>query len=261
MSTCTATRRSDGARRTKEPLKKYERVAGILEKDYEENPNNRRTVFYLAQSYRDSLQREKSLTFYQKRAGMGGWAEEVWYSKYQIGRLKEMLGHDARDILDAYLAAYLYRPHRAEPLTAAASVCRRTRQHALAFMHAATAIQIPDPENDRLFVDWWTYAWRSWDEYAMACWNLKWMDKAIWANYQILLHPPEDGYPVSRIIKNITHCCRPAERFDALHAVWSAFMALPTSHKNWNTLNGLLMQAGLNEFIDKIHGAIMEGKA
>lgn len=247
---------SDGARRQKEPLKKYERVAKILEEDYEKNPNNRRTVFYLAQSYRDSIQREKALTFYEKRAGMGGWSEEVWYSKYQIGRLKEILGHETRDILDAYLNAYLYRPHRSEPLVAAASVCRRSQQHALAFLHASAAIHIAFPPNDRLFVDWWNYTWRAWDEFAMACWNLQRMDDAIWANAQILKHDPSEGYPVQRILNNITHCCRPGDRFADLRAVWRGLMGKQITEPS---VEEALSEAGLSEFSEKIVSALSRG--
>jgi tetratricopeptide (TPR) repeat protein len=249
---------SDGARRTKEPLKKYERVAGILEKEYEENPNNRRAAFYLAQSYRDSLQRKKALEMYERRAEMGGWAEEVWYSKYQIGVLREFIGFPVEDILNSYLDAYLYRPKRAESLVAAASVCRRTRKPALALLHAATAIHISNPKDDRLFVDWMTYAWRAWDEFSMACWNLNRMEDAIWGNYQMIRKPASEGYPVERILSNITHCCRPKDRFDDLRAVWERFMKLPQPKKTTESIKAML-EPDLKEFTDLIVHSIENG--
>jgi len=250
---------SDGARRLKEPLKKYERVAAILEKDYEENPDNRRTVFYLAQSYRDSLQTKKALDLYEKRAGMGGWAEEVWYSKYQIGMLRSMLGFATEEVLNAYLDAYIYRPHRAESMTMVAMMCRRTKQHALANMHAATAVQIPFPKNDRLFVDWWTYQWKALDEYAMSCWHLGRMDRAIRANFEILTKPVEDGYPVERILDNITHCCRPGGKFDALRSVWKGVHG--SEMKDKEKLVDVLLQTtpDMGEFRGLIMGSI-QGK-
>ena len=73
---------------------KYERDAERFEEALkgEVDPKDfNRYHFYLAQSYRDSQQWEKSLAAYMKRAELGGWNEEVFYSLYivtgkQIGR-------------------------------------------------------------------------------------------------------------------------------------------------------------------------------
>ncbi|HEX5958698.1 MAG TPA: glycosyltransferase, partial [Hyphomicrobiaceae bacterium] len=51
---------------------KYARDARILEQALIDEPDNARYVFYLAQSYRDSGQLQKSLEAYQRRAAMGG---------------------------------------------------------------------------------------------------------------------------------------------------------------------------------------------
>lgn len=226
---------SDGARRVNEPLKKYERVADQLQADHFENPKDRRTVFYLAQSYRDSLQRKKALYYYEMRAEMGGWAEEVWYSKYQIGRLREMLGHRHADVLNAYLDAFTLRPGRSESMVAAASLCRRTRQRGLQLLHASAAIHIPYPKDDRLFVEWTAYDWRAWDEFAMACWHLNRFDDCLWANFRILCQ--SEDCPEERIISNIASCSRPGDKLDDLKAIWKAFRARP---KSGRTVDGLL---------------------
>lgn len=249
---------SDGARRRKEPLKKYQRVAAQLQKDHDENPSNRRTVFYLAQSYRDCLQREKALRYYELRVSMGGWAEEVWYSKYQVGRLREMLGFPTEAILSSYLDAFRYRPSRSEPLFAAASLCRRTKQRGLQLMHAAAAIHIPYPKKDRLFVEWPVYAWRAWDEFAMACWHHDRMEDGIWANFQILKHG--EGYPPKRILDNITHCCRPKDKFDLVRKTWEDFLELPANKRNANYAEALFTdRPDLDGLGDKILDAIHNG--
>jgi len=147
--------------------KKYGEDARILEKALVDEPDNSRYVFYLAQSYRDAGQLRKSLKTYQRRAAMGAWAEEVWYSHYQVAKLSERLGLKAETVTDRYLQAYQYRPQRAEPLVALACIMRKRKQHALAHLFAKRAIDIPRPD-DRLFLDNATYEWRALDEYAIA---------------------------------------------------------------------------------------------
>jgi glycosyltransferase involved in cell wall biosynthesis len=249
---------SDGARRLKEPLKKYERVAAQLQAAHDENPVDRRTVFYLAQSYRDSLEREKALKYYELRSVMGGWGEEVWYSKYQIGSLKELLGRPVDEILAAYMDAYKTRPSRSEPLVSAAMLCRRTRRRAEQMMYAATAIHIPRPENDRLFVEWQTYDWKAWDEFAMACWHQKRFQDAMWANFRILCQ--SEACPEERIIANMSHCSRPGEKLDALKDLWREFRGLDEEKRDQEGVLSLFdKRIELREFEDEIYVAVENG--
>ena len=253
---------SDGARRTNEPLKKYERVADQLQADHYENPQDKRTVFYLAQSYRDSLQRKKALYYYEMRAKMEGWAEEVWYSKYQIGRLREMLDYSTEEVLEAYLDAYTTHPGRSESLVAAASVCRRTKQRGLQLLHASAAIHIPYPTADRLFVEWTAYDWRAWDEFAMACWHLGRLDDCLWANFRILCQ--SEDCPEERIIGNIASCSNPGEKLDELKALWKMFRELPKSQRTADELSKMFLQhaddiGGLEDFEGQIYVALESG--
>ena len=127
----------------------------------------RRSVFYLAQTWRDMGALEKSLESYQRRAGMGGWAEEAWYSLYEAARLSERLQLPAETITHRYLAAYEYRPQRAEPLVQLARFHRERNQFALAHLFALRAINVCRPD-DTLFLDTATYEWRAMDEFAVA---------------------------------------------------------------------------------------------
>lgn len=91
----------------------YKKDALILEKALLDEPNNSRYMFYLAQSYWDCKNFEKSREWYVKRVQAGGWEEEIFYSLYRLGQIEESIGaHPA----GAYLTAYEYRPTRAEPL-------------------------------------------------------------------------------------------------------------------------------------------------
>jgi tetratricopeptide (TPR) repeat protein len=157
----------DGAR-ARDP-KTYENDAAILERALADEPQDARYAFYLAQSYRDAGQPEKARDAYRRRASMSGWDEETWYSLYEVGRLSERLGAPVADVQGAYLAAYQFRPQRAEPLCQLARYHRERQEFALAYLFARQAVAIPRPA-DLLFVDDAVYRWRSLDELGAAAW-------------------------------------------------------------------------------------------
>jgi len=155
----------DGAR-ARDP-KTYEKDASILEKALLDEPHNARYAFYLAQSYRDAGMPEKAIDAYHRRATMAGWAEETFYALYEIGRMSERLGRLPAEVQGAYLAAYQFRPQRAEPLYQLARYHRERREFALAYLFARQAAAIPRPA-DILFVDDDIYRWRNLDEFSVA---------------------------------------------------------------------------------------------
>ncbi len=59
---------TEGAR-SRDP-EKYHKDAAMLEQSFKEDPTNGRTVFYLAQSYRDAGDTDKAIVWYTKRAAM-----------------------------------------------------------------------------------------------------------------------------------------------------------------------------------------------
>lgn len=152
--------------RNADPLRKYENDAAVLERAILAEPNNARYVFYLAQSYRDCRQLEKSVEMYERRATMGGWGEEVYYALYQSGVLRERLGQSTGKVVDAYLRAYQARPQRAEAVCEIAKHLRQKAMYRAAYLFATVAAKIPKPD-DVLFLDESVYAWRSSDELAV----------------------------------------------------------------------------------------------
>jgi len=135
------------------PVEKYKRDAETLEKALIDEPGNTRYQFYLAQSYFDSQQWEKSMDAYKKRAEMGGWAEEVYYSLYRVAICRAMMDRPWPEIQASFLDAYNYRPIRAEPLVHIAQVLRQKyNQPAAAFVYARQAAEMPLPQGEILFV-------------------------------------------------------------------------------------------------------------
>ncbi len=135
---------------------KYQKDAQILEEALKEDPTNSRYVFYLAQSYRDAGDYASSLRNYEKRAQMGGWDQEVFYSKLQIARMLDMLNRDPETCIKSYYDAYHYRPSRAEPLYYLAQYFRSHHDCIKAYLVASIGMSLPVPK-DSLFVERWAY--------------------------------------------------------------------------------------------------------
>ena len=149
------------------PIEKYKKDAETLEKALLEEPDNQRYHFYLAQSYFDSQQWAKAEEQYARRASMGGWQEEAYYSIYRIALCKAMQEKPWPEVQQAFLDAYNYRPCRAEPLYHIAQVYRQKfNMPVLAFMFARAAADIPFPSQDILFVADAIYKYALLDEIA-----------------------------------------------------------------------------------------------
>jgi len=198
---------NDGNRRVTEGQGKYDRIAGILEKEYEKDPKNRRTVFYLAQSYRDGGHNEKAIKFYKMRVEMGGNIEEVWFSMYQIAIMLEKLGVDWELPREAYIKAYEYLPSRAESLWAVANLYRNNHKKHIARVYAAAAMATKHPGNG-LFVDESVYSWRALDEYCVSSQKIGLMEDAKGAALKLLANPDVSGGNRVRIEENLTFSCK-----------------------------------------------------
>ena len=158
---------SDGARSQQSVKEKFTRDAQVLRDALKVEPDNARYAFYLAQSLRDAGQLADSIVAYEKRVAMGGWAEEVYFSKLQIAALKERTGAAYSDIVAAYLDAWDFRPTRAEAPCELARYCRLQSRFTAAHEFARIAAALPVPE-DLLFIDQTVHAWRARDELSIA---------------------------------------------------------------------------------------------
>jgi glycosyltransferase involved in cell wall biosynthesis len=186
---------------------KYAKDAEILEEALQKEPENTRYMFYLAQSYRDSGQRLKSIDAYEKRAAAGGWEEEVYYSLYMVARLKEQLGRHPDEVITAYSKAWEYRPQRLEAVFHAMRKLREQNRWVLAFTYGNSAIKNPGT-SDILFVEPEIWQWRLLDEYALAAFHTGNPEIAFEKTEAIMrekffhaLHPQEK----ERIKRNASH--------------------------------------------------------
>jgi Glycosyl transferase family 2 len=122
---------------------KIARDLELLSAEHARKPLDRRTVFYLAQSYYDLDRFEEAIHYYRMRAEMGGWDEEVYFARYRLGcMLAEHVSfaQGAKELLRAWEE----RPGRVEAL------------RALAGSATSVANKLPVPA-DRLFLGTGSY--------------------------------------------------------------------------------------------------------
>ncbi len=181
---------------------KYRKDAEILERALEGEPLNSRYWFYLGQSWFDAQEYQRSREAYAKRAEMQGWVEEVFYSLYRVGVCDIKLGADEKQVVADLLAAYNYRPTRAESLHELARYFREQGKFALGYHFAKAATQIPMPPEDILFVYADVYYYRALDELGACAYYTPFWRDGLAACQQLLKRkiPPAD---LERVKSNI----------------------------------------------------------
>jgi glycosyltransferase involved in cell wall biosynthesis len=162
----------DGGR-SKDPGN-WQKDIELLEETLQKDPFDRRSTFFLAQTYRRGGGKEnyqQALKWYEKRASMGGREDEVYYSRYCMGLLYMALKMDCDLFTKSLGKAHLGRPIRAEPLYAIASYYVSTENYWLGYQVAKAALSIPLPID--LFVEPWIYEWGTLLQFYICCRELE----------------------------------------------------------------------------------------
>ncbi|BBY62971.1 tetratricopeptide repeat-containing glycosyltransferase [Mycolicibacterium helvum] len=180
---------------------KYLRDAELLLAEVHRNPDDDRSVFYLAQSYRDYGDLRSARQWYARRAEMGGWPEEVFCSLLRVAECTAALGEPWPLVQDAYLKAWAYRPVRAEPLCAIATHYRSNREWQLGYFFAKEAAQIPLP-TDILFVRGRVYSVTAIDELAICASWLGKHEESFRACQRLLASDDLNDVTRSRVVLN-----------------------------------------------------------
>ncbi|MFI6543754.1 glycosyltransferase [Streptomyces prunicolor] len=137
---------------------KFERDARLLRRELERDPDNPRTVFYLANTERDLGRTREAIALYERRAGMGGWGEEVYCSLLEAGILRAEEADDWPGAMDAFSRAWDGRPERLEACYELASRLRVAGRHRTAYALLRDVVGRPEP-GDLLFTKSWVYRW------------------------------------------------------------------------------------------------------
>ena len=145
---------------------KFKRDLRLLVSELGREPDNPRTVFYLAQTLRDVGRLDEAIRLYRRRSTMGGWPEEVFYALYQVGVLAARAGR-RDEAVAALFNAWSGRPERAEPLYELARMFRESEEYHAAHLVSERGIRLRIP-GDSLFVHRWMYEWGLLFEYSIA---------------------------------------------------------------------------------------------
>jgi tetratricopeptide (TPR) repeat protein len=134
---------------------KCERDIRLLKKGLEDEPDNGRYTFYLANTYRDTGNHLSAIDYYKKRIEIGGWIEEIWHSYYSIGKCYQALS-DFPNALYYWLEAYQYYPKRIENLYQIINYYRNNGKNKLAYQYYTFAKRVLEKtpmSNDYLFLE------------------------------------------------------------------------------------------------------------
>jgi glycosyltransferase involved in cell wall biosynthesis len=205
--------RTEGGARNKgiTPTEKYSKDAIVLEKALEKDPLNSRYQFYLAQSYFDSQQWEKSFDAYDKRAKMGGWEEEVYYSLFRMAIIAMMQQKPWEQVLNLFLGAYNFRPCRAEPLYHISRIYRLNGYPRIGYIYAKAGLAIPQPKYDILFISQDTYDWLLLDELASTAYYVHQFEEGLVASRKLL---SEGKVPPSEIQRIQANCVEYEKKYN-----------------------------------------------
>jgi len=137
---------------------KYARDIRLLKADLEKNPTNPRSMYYLAESYRNSGQYFDAAVWYARRVEVKGWLEEQWHAAYMKAVCERELKNEPAFVSSCW-TAYGMRPWRSEPLYALAKYWREQAKNEQAMAVCEIGRGIPYPVEDSLFVEDGVYAW------------------------------------------------------------------------------------------------------
>jgi len=149
---------------------KFRRDIQLLREFLKTSPDDPRSMFYLAQSYRDIGDYENAHHWYARRSQVQGWDEERWYAMFQLARCQQEAGHHWEDAHASYIRAFAYRPTRLEPLYYLVQHYRMSGQPEVGMVYGALWKQgFPYPASDRLFIDKNIYDYQMAYEFGMCC--------------------------------------------------------------------------------------------
>ena len=179
---------------------KWTRDRELLEKEWEREPNNDRTTFYLAQTCKDMGDYERSITLYKHRVEIGGWEEEVYWSLFQIG---EMTGN-----IEDYLRAWCYRPSRPEATHRLMRSYNEKELYRAAYVMGtlATGPWAPGPTQDILFVERWAEDYGIKFEHAVAAWWIGSQEESIAEFKELLSRDDLPDHYREACRNNLTNC-------------------------------------------------------
>lgn len=143
---------------TEKTQKRYVQDRTLLYQEYNKNPSDTRTLFYLAMTCHALGSLEEAYFLYKKRITLKGFDEEDFMSYYRLAQTIQQLSEQQAqyswsEAFYYYLCAYNMRSGRAEPLVAIERYYQMHHAVDRAFLYTFLASSMPYPQHDILFIE------------------------------------------------------------------------------------------------------------
>ena len=157
------THHADGGGDDQDWFTKGTKYLSLLLADYHDEPEDPRTLFYLANTLNELGMTGAAIDIWKARAAMEGtFEEERWIAQFRAAEAE----NDPHALLECWGA----RPWRCEPLYQLAMLYRLEGNYHAAELFAREGHLLESPEQDVMFKDEWKYTWGCDFEWAIALW-------------------------------------------------------------------------------------------
>lgn len=154
---------------------RWEQDLILLTHVFEQNDQDPRTSFYLAQTYECLERLEEAYQLYQHRANLQGWDEETFITLFRLGCLAQRLSQRAGSLvvwetaMQYFLKAFSLKPHRIEPLVKMAEHYWPDNPQAT-YLYIKHAYDAPYPQQDLLFIEKQMYLYDRFELMSRCAW-------------------------------------------------------------------------------------------
>ena len=158
---------------------KFTRDIELLVQGIQDEPENVRYKFYLAQSYKDCGHYPIAITWYQCCAEESKWSEEAWYSEYMILCCLTALKKPEKEIEEFAVNTWIKRPWRVEPLYKLAQLYKIKKDWLKCYHILKVCATAEYPIEDSLFIEHKVYEGEALDELSVAAYWIKKYNESI----------------------------------------------------------------------------------
>jgi glycosyltransferase involved in cell wall biosynthesis len=147
-------------------FKRFTRDKNLLYTEYLKNPNDSRTLFYLAQTCGCLDLKHEAYQYYILRTKEDGFIEEIFHSYNRLGEISRALNHPWEESFMWFMKAF-HHSQRAEPLISIAEYYlthnykgENKPDYLSSYMYAKMACDLIFPYNQILFIDRQCYTYK-----------------------------------------------------------------------------------------------------
>jgi tetratricopeptide (TPR) repeat protein len=130
---------------------RFARDLDILIQEAQDNPNDFRTAYFLAQTYACLGDWKKAVTWYEHSLTLPGSKETFFITLCKLGQIYQYLGDEKKMILKYFNASAIW-PERAEPLIYLANHFKNKHAYEESFFFAQRAVNMPYPDKNEMSV-------------------------------------------------------------------------------------------------------------